>query len=89
VSGMYIQSTTRPAVNLQLYISKNGPKSQEYSLTYCMYSYVFVFFLEFSMKIFTWFFFHHQPISQAFVMDYTLGERAIAHHAGPVRIGGC
>jgi hypothetical protein len=38
---------------------------------------------------------HHQPINvptagaQAFVMDYPQGERAITHHAGPVRIGGC
>jgi hypothetical protein len=37
---------------------------------------------------------HHQPINvptagaQAFLMDYSLGERAITHHAGPVRIGG-
>jgi hypothetical protein len=38
---------------------------------------------------------HHQPINvptagaQAFVIDYPQGERAITHHAGPVRIGGC
>jgi hypothetical protein len=38
--------------------------------------------------------FHHQPINvptagaQAFLMDYPQGERAITHHAGPVRIGG-
>jgi hypothetical protein len=38
---------------------------------------------------------HHQPINvpiagaQAFLMDYLQAERAIAHHAGPVRIGGC
>jgi hypothetical protein len=38
---------------------------------------------------------HHQPINvptagaQAFLMDYPQGERAITHHAGPVRIGGC
>jgi hypothetical protein len=38
---------------------------------------------------------HHQPINvptagaQAFLMDYPPGERAITHHAGPVRIGGC
>jgi hypothetical protein len=37
---------------------------------------------------------HHQPINvptagaQAFLMDYPQGERAITHHAGPVRIGG-
>jgi hypothetical protein len=35
---------------------------------------------------------HHQPINvpaaevQAFLMDYTQGERAISHHAGPVRV---
>jgi hypothetical protein len=39
--------------------------------------------------------YHHQPINvptagaQAFLMDYPQGERAITHHAGPVRIGGC
>jgi hypothetical protein len=38
--------------------------------------------------------YHHQPINvptsgaQAFLMDYPQGERAITHHAGPVRIGG-
>jgi hypothetical protein len=38
---------------------------------------------------------HHQPINvptagaQAFLMDYTQGERAIAHHKDPVRIGRC
>jgi hypothetical protein len=38
---------------------------------------------------------HHQPINvptagaQAILMDYPQGERAITHHAGPVRIGGC
>jgi hypothetical protein len=37
---------------------------------------------------------HHQPINvtagaQAFLMDYPQGERAITHHVGPVRIGGC
>jgi hypothetical protein len=38
---------------------------------------------------------HHQPINvptagaQAYLMDYSQGERAITHHAGPVRIGGC
>jgi hypothetical protein len=38
---------------------------------------------------------HHQPINvstagaQAFLMDYTLGERSIIHHAGPVRIVSC
>jgi hypothetical protein len=38
---------------------------------------------------------HYQPIyvptagAQAFLMDYTLGERAIIHHAGPVQDGGC
>jgi hypothetical protein len=38
---------------------------------------------------------HHQPINvptagaQAFLMDYPQGERAINHHAGPERIGGC
>jgi hypothetical protein len=26
--------------------------------------------------------------AQAFFMDYPQGERAITHHAGPVRIGG-
>jgi hypothetical protein len=37
---------------------------------------------------------HHQPINvptageQAFLVDYPQGERAITHHAGPVRIGG-
>jgi hypothetical protein len=37
---------------------------------------------------------HHQPINvttagaQTFLMDYTQGERAVTHHAGPVRIGG-
>jgi hypothetical protein len=36
---------------------------------------------------------HHQPINvptagaQAFLMDYTQGERAISHYAGPVRVG--
>jgi hypothetical protein len=36
---------------------------------------------------------HHQPINvpttgaQTFLMDYPQGERAITHHAGPVRIG--
>jgi hypothetical protein len=35
---------------------------------------------------------HHQPINvptaraQAFLMDYPQGERAITHHADPVRI---
>jgi hypothetical protein len=34
---------------------------------------------------------HHQPINvstgaQAFFMDYPQGERAITHHAGPVRV---
>jgi hypothetical protein len=39
--------------------------------------------------------YHHQPINvptawaQAFLMDYPQGERAIIHHAGPVRVGGC
>jgi hypothetical protein len=38
--------------------------------------------------------YRHQPINvptagaQAFLMDYPQGERAITHHAGPVRIGG-
>jgi hypothetical protein len=38
---------------------------------------------------------HHQPIivptagAQAFLMDYTYGERALTYHAGPVRVGGC
>jgi hypothetical protein len=38
---------------------------------------------------------HYQPINvptagtQAFLMDYPQGERAITHHVGPVRIGGC
>jgi hypothetical protein len=38
---------------------------------------------------------HHQPINvptvgaQAFLMNYPQGERAITHHAGPMRIGGC
>jgi hypothetical protein len=27
--------------------------------------------------------------AQAFIMDYTQGERAISHHACPVRVGGC
>jgi hypothetical protein len=27
--------------------------------------------------------------AQAFLMDYPQGERAITHHAGSVRIGGC
>jgi hypothetical protein len=37
---------------------------------------------------------HHQPIdgptagAHAFLMDYTQGEQAITHHAGPVRVGG-
>jgi hypothetical protein len=37
---------------------------------------------------------HHQAINvptagaQAFLMDYPQAERAITHHAGPVRIGG-
>jgi hypothetical protein len=37
---------------------------------------------------------HNQPINvptartQAFLMDYPQGERAITHQAGPVRIGG-
>jgi hypothetical protein len=37
---------------------------------------------------------HHQPINiptpgaEAFLMDHPLGERAITHYAGPVRIGG-
>jgi hypothetical protein len=37
---------------------------------------------------------HHQPIkgptagAQAFLMGFPQGERAITHHAGPVRIGG-
>jgi hypothetical protein len=26
---------------------------------------------------------------QAFLMDHRKGERAITHHAGPARIGGC
>jgi hypothetical protein len=26
--------------------------------------------------------------AQAFLMDYTKGERAITHHAGQVRVGG-
>jgi hypothetical protein len=35
---------------------------------------------------------HHQPNvptagAQAILMDYTYGERAITHHAGPVRVG--
>jgi hypothetical protein len=36
---------------------------------------------------------HHQPINvstagaQAFLIDYPQEERAITHHAGPVRIG--
>jgi hypothetical protein len=29
------------------------------------------------------------PQAQAFLMDYPQGERAITHHTGPVRIGGC
>jgi hypothetical protein len=29
----------------------------------------------------------HTAGEQAFAMDYTSGERAINHHAGPVRIG--
>jgi hypothetical protein len=35
---------------------------------------------------------HHQPINaptagaQAFLMDHPQGERAITHHAGPVRV---
>jgi hypothetical protein len=35
----------------------------------------------------------YQPINdptagtQAFLMDYTQGERVITHHAGPVRVG--
>jgi hypothetical protein len=38
---------------------------------------------------------HHQSINvpnagaQAFLMDQPQGERAITHHAGPVRVGGC
>jgi hypothetical protein len=38
---------------------------------------------------------HHQSINvptagaQAFLMDYSQEERAITHHASPVRIGGC
>jgi hypothetical protein len=38
---------------------------------------------------------HNQPINvlivgaQAFLADYTLGDRVITHHAGPVRTGGC
>jgi hypothetical protein len=38
---------------------------------------------------------HHQPINvltaraQAFLMDYTQGERAITHLAGPERVSGC
>jgi hypothetical protein len=38
---------------------------------------------------------HHQPINvptaeaQAVLMDYPQGERAITHHAGPVRVDGC
>jgi hypothetical protein len=38
---------------------------------------------------------HHQAIyvptagAQAFLMDYPQEEQAIAHHTGPVRIGGC
>jgi hypothetical protein len=41
------------------------------------------------------YFHHHQPINaltvwaQAFLMDFSQGERAITHHAGPLRIGGC
>jgi hypothetical protein len=37
---------------------------------------------------------HHQPINvptvgaQAFLMDYTQGERVITHHAGQCRLGG-
>jgi hypothetical protein len=27
--------------------------------------------------------------AQALLMDYQQGERAITHHAGPVRIDGC
>jgi hypothetical protein len=36
---------------------------------------------------------HHKPINvptagaQAFLMEYPEGERAITHHAGPVRVG--
>jgi hypothetical protein len=47
------------------------------------------------IKIMLMFCHHHQPINvptagaQAFFMDYSQGERAITHHAGPVRIGGC
>jgi hypothetical protein len=39
--------------------------------------------------------YHNPPFNiptagaQAFLMDYPQGERAITHHAGPVRIGGC
>jgi hypothetical protein len=42
----------------------------------------------------SWECYHHQPINvftagaQAFLMDHPLGEQAITHHAGPVRIGG-
>jgi hypothetical protein len=37
---------------------------------------------------------HYEPNvptvgAQAFLMGYTLGEWAITHHAGPVRVGGC
>jgi hypothetical protein len=37
--------------------------------------------------------YYHQPINvpnagaQAFLMHYTSGERAITHHAGPLRVG--
>jgi hypothetical protein len=40
-------------------------------------------------------FHYHHPINvptaeaQACLMDYPYGERAITHHVGPVRIGGC
>jgi hypothetical protein len=43
----------------------------------------------------SWFQYRHQPINvltaeaQAFLMDYTQGERTITHHARPVRIGWC
>jgi hypothetical protein len=38
---------------------------------------------------------YHQPINvptagaQTFLMDYPQEERAITHHADPVRVGGC
>jgi hypothetical protein len=38
--------------------------------------------------------YNHQPNvhtagAQAFLMDYTYGERALTHHAGSFRVGGC